>query len=240
MTDEAHSLPAAEALAGHRQRMDGWSPARVAQFLDTLAETGCVRDAARVVGMSSVSAYRLRAKSPAFAARWAQAMEAAQEGLVAIAYKRAVEGKETIIIRKGEEVERRISPSDAMLSLLVKRGDLSGERATSAAISFEEHEQGWYFEEDGRKVKGPSLAEQADSQRLADKVAARIRRMHAIYSAKALAREEPCGRCGGPMTQQLRETWQAEIDETHARADAYFNGAVYDHPEEEEGARPAA
>jgi hypothetical protein len=228
MTDEAHSLPAAEALAGHRQRMDGWSPARVAQFLDTLAETGCVRDAARVVGMSSVSAYRLRAKSPAFAGRWARAMEAAQEGLVAIAYKRAVEGKETIIIRRGEEVERRISPSDAMLSLLVKRGDLSGERAASAAISFEEHEQGWYFEEDGRKVKGPSLAEQADSQRLA------------IYSAKALAREEPCGRCGGPMTQQLRETWQAEIDETHARADAYFNGAVYDHPEEEEGARPAA
>ena len=224
MTDEAHSLPAAEALAGHRQRMDGWSPARVAQFLDTLAETGCVRDAARVVGMSSVSAYRLRAKSPAFAARWAQAMEAAQEGLVAIAYKRAVEGKETIIIRKGEEVERRISPSDAMLSLLVKRGDLSGERATSAAISFEEHEQGWHFEKDGRKVKGPSLAEQAENKRLADQVTAKIMRMHAIYSAQLLAEGGPCQHCGGPMTQQLRDTWQAKIDEAHAEAEAYFNG----------------
>ena len=233
MTDEAHSLPAAEALAGHRQRMDGWSPARVAQFLDTLAETGCVRDAARVVGMSSVSAYRLRAKSPAFAGRWARAMEAAQEGLVAIAYKRAVEGKETIIIRRGEEVERRISPSDAMLSLLVKRGDLSGERAASAAISFEEHEQGWYFEEDGRKVKGPSLAEQAENKRLADQVTAKIMRMHAIYSAQLLAEGGPCQRCGGPMTQQLRDTWQANIDEAHAEAEAYFNGTHDDDAEDD-------
>jgi hypothetical protein len=215
---------AQEPLAGHRQRLDGWTPQRVAQFLETLAETGCVRDAARVAGLSKASAYRLRAKSPAFAARWAQAMEAAQEGLVAIAYKRAVEGKETIIIRKGEEVERRISPSDAMLSLLVKRGDLSGERATSAAISFEEHEQGWHFEKDGRKVKGPSLAEQAENKRLADQVTAKIMRMHAIYSAKLLAEGGPCQHCGGPMTQQLRDTWQAKIDEAHAEAEAYFNG----------------
>ena len=232
MTDEAHSLPAAEALAGHRQRMDGWSPARVAQFLDTLAETGCVRDAARVVGMSSVSAYRLRAKSPAFAARWAQAMEAAQEGLVAIAYKRAVEGKETIIIRKGEEVERRISPSDAMLSLLVKRGDLSGERAASTTISFEEHEQGWHFEEDGQKVKGRSLADQAEAERTSNKVAAKILRMHAILSAQSLANGSPCPRCGGPMTEMLRAKWQDEIDDTYARAASYDRGINPNRPVE--------
>lgn len=231
----------ADALSGHRQRLDGWTPQRVAQFLETLGETGCVRDAARVVGLSKASAYRLRAKSPAFAARWAAAMAAAQDSLVAIAYKRAVEGKETIIIRKGEEVERRISPSDAMLSLLVKRGDLSGERAAADAIGFEEHQQGWHFEEDGRKVKGRSLAEQAAAKRTSNTVAAKILRMHAMLSAQSLAQNGPCPRCGGPMTEMLREKWQAEIDDSYARAADYDRGinpnrpaAAADDAEEEE------
>ena len=41
---------------------------------------------------------------------------------MAVAYKRAVEGKETIIVRRGQEVERRITPSDAILGVLLKRG----------------------------------------------------------------------------------------------------------------------
>ena len=210
-----------DILSGHRQRLDGWTPARLADFLRTLAETGCVRDAARVVGLSAQAAYRLRAKSPAFAARWDRAMAEAHEGLVAIAYKRAVEGKETIIIRKGEEVERRISPSDAMLSLLMKRGDLSGERASAAAISYEEHVEGWHFDAQGQKIKGPSQAQKAETRRIANKVRAKLLRSHAFLSAQSLAADEPCFHCGGPMTETLRENWQRGIDETYASADAY-------------------
>ena len=42
-------------------------------------------------------------------------------GLEAIAYKRAVEGRETIIIRGEQEVARRITPSDAILGLFKAR-----------------------------------------------------------------------------------------------------------------------
>ena len=89
---------------------------------------------------------------------WDDALARAQKGLVAIAYQRAVEGKETIIFRRGEEYERRISPSDAMLSLLVKRGDLAGDGARAinpeTTLTFAEQRDGWVFNVAGKKVKG--------------------------------------------------------------------------------------
>lgn len=55
-----------------RARADGWTPTRQAAFLGALAVTGSVRDAARAVGMSRETAYRLRGKPGAgsFAAAW--------------------------------------------------------------------------------------------------------------------------------------------------------------------------
>ena len=44
-----------------RERHDGWTADRQIAFIDALAATGCVTDAARTVGMSVRSAYRLRA-----------------------------------------------------------------------------------------------------------------------------------------------------------------------------------
>lgn len=111
---------------GLRPRHDGWTQARTQRFLDTLAYTGCVKDAARVAGMSAVGARRMQRRFPLFDAAWNDALARAQIGLMAIAYSRAVDGRETVIIRKGEEYERRIAPSDAMLALLLKRGDMAG------------------------------------------------------------------------------------------------------------------
>ena len=45
-----------------RARADGWTGERQARFVGKLAETGCVSAAARAVGMSRLSAYRLRAR----------------------------------------------------------------------------------------------------------------------------------------------------------------------------------
>ncbi len=59
---------------------------------------------------------------PLFSGAWDRALSRAGEGLMAVAYKRAGEGKETIIIRGSQEVERRITPSDAILGVLLKRG----------------------------------------------------------------------------------------------------------------------
>ena len=55
-----------------RARADGWTPERQARFIGLLAETGSVVEAARAVGMSRESAWRLRRRAGAasFAHAW--------------------------------------------------------------------------------------------------------------------------------------------------------------------------
>ncbi len=144
-------------MPGHRVRHDGWTQERTQRFFDALAYTGCVRDAARVAGVSNVAAYRMKRKFPAFAAAFDDALGRAQVGLIALAYKRALEGNETVVIRKGEEYERRITPSDAMLSLLIKRGDLTGGGAKGTAarddvLTFDEWRAHRRFDHSGSKI----------------------------------------------------------------------------------------
>lgn len=43
-----------------RNRHDGWTKQKQVGFIDALAETACVTDACRAVGMSTESAYTLR------------------------------------------------------------------------------------------------------------------------------------------------------------------------------------
>lgn len=118
--------PANQLIPGARARHDGWTEERTRIFLSTLAQTACVSDACHVAGMSTTSAYRHKRLRPEFAEAWEKALANANRGLVAIAYAHATKGKETIIMRKGQEVERRIEPSDALLSLLIKRSDAAG------------------------------------------------------------------------------------------------------------------
>jgi len=60
-----------------RARRDGWTPARQARFIGLLAQTGCVRKAAQMLGLSRESAYRLRRHPAAgsFIAAWATAIQ---------------------------------------------------------------------------------------------------------------------------------------------------------------------
>jgi hypothetical protein len=113
-------------LPGLRLRHDGWTEARLSLFLATLGSTGCIRDAARVAGVSVKGANDIRVRFPLFAAAWEEALARAQKGLLAVAHDHAVRGKETVIIRDGKEVERRITPDSATLGLLIKRGDQGG------------------------------------------------------------------------------------------------------------------
>jgi hypothetical protein len=140
----------------HRTRHDGWTQDRQVRFLAVLAHTACVTDACRIVGVSSGSAYRLRGLHPDFAEAWEKALTLAGKGLEAIAYKRAVEGSETIIMRNGVEVERRISPSDSLLALLIKRGRMNAGAflPDDEVITRDEHDEGWRFDEKtGAKYK---------------------------------------------------------------------------------------
>ncbi|MFC4292591.1 hypothetical protein ACFOWX_09225 [Sphingorhabdus arenilitoris] len=142
-------------MPGLRIRQDGWTPARTRLFLAVLGQSGCIRDAARVAGISKSAAYRAKERFPLFSDAWDKAMAGAQRGLQAIAWQRAVEGKETVIIRKGEEVERRITPDSSILALLLKQGRLTKEDEAEQ-ISYAEWEQGYRFDGWGRKYKGMS------------------------------------------------------------------------------------
>ena len=108
-----------------RYRADGWTPLKQADFLGALAETGSIAAAARRVGMTRESAYRLRDKRGAesFAAAWddvaAQCRSPAprtctEERL----WHRAFYGSLKPIMRGGRHVGTRHSPdNDALLSL---------------------------------------------------------------------------------------------------------------------------
>jgi hypothetical protein len=69
-------IPPFHAVPG-RARADGWTPLKQAEFIGELAETRSVAEAARRVGMTRETAYRLRQRkwSASFCAAWDAAME---------------------------------------------------------------------------------------------------------------------------------------------------------------------
>ncbi|ANY21260.1 hypothetical protein A6F68_02770 [Tsuneonella dongtanensis] len=79
-----------------RPRYDGWTEEKQRRFIEVLADTGMVGHAAREVGMTRSSAYRLRraAHAGAFARAWDRARELAGAMLEDLAFERAIEGVE--------------------------------------------------------------------------------------------------------------------------------------------------
>lgn len=105
-----------------RARRDGWTADRQRQFIETLAETGCVVTAAREAGVSARSAYRLAARpdGAAFARAWDLALASASRRLAAIAFEYATEGMvETVTGKDGEVVAERRRPSERILLYLL-------------------------------------------------------------------------------------------------------------------------
>jgi hypothetical protein len=104
------------ALEDSRKRLAGWSAERQRLFLETLAETGSVHLAAAGARLSARSAYRLRARSPAFATAWNAAQQIAVGRLSALAFDRAIHGRVEQVFRDGELVAERRLPSDKLLT----------------------------------------------------------------------------------------------------------------------------
>jgi len=77
-----------------RARHDGWSPDRQRRFVVALRATASVGAAAKLVGSSRTSAYRLRARPGAegFAAAWDLVLSAARDERFAILFERAMHG----------------------------------------------------------------------------------------------------------------------------------------------------
>ena len=111
------------ALTDSRNRLAGWSAERQRLFLATLAETGSVHLAAEGARLSARSAYKLRTRSPAFAAAWDTALQLAVGRLSAIVFDRAINGRIEQVYAGADLVAERRVPSDKLLTWLLARLD---------------------------------------------------------------------------------------------------------------------
>ena len=110
-------------LEDSRKRLAGWSAERQRLFLVNLAETGSVHLASAAARLTARSAYRLRARSPAFAAAWDTADQLAVGRLSAIAFDRAINGRTEQVWHEGHLVAEKRLPSDKLLMWLLARLD---------------------------------------------------------------------------------------------------------------------
>lgn len=106
-------------------RRDGWTAERQRKFIEALADTGCVSEAARVAGVSAWSAYRFRRRAGAegFDSAWASALTIATQRLASIAFERAIHGSRREIWKDGEMVAEIRQPSDRLLMFLLSHFD---------------------------------------------------------------------------------------------------------------------
>lgn len=111
------------ALEDSRKRQAGWSAERQRVFLCNLAETGSVHLASAAARLTARSAYRMRARSPAFAAAWDTADQLAVGRLSALAFDRAISGRVEQVWQNGALVAEKRVPSDRLLMWLLARLD---------------------------------------------------------------------------------------------------------------------
>jgi hypothetical protein len=105
------------------RKTGGWSADRQRNFIEALAETGCVHQSTRWSGLSARSVYALRVRSPAFAAAWDAAQQLAVGRLSSIAFDRAIHGRVEQIYFGGELLDEKRIPSDRLLMWLLARLD---------------------------------------------------------------------------------------------------------------------
>lgn len=106
MTESPHPDPLAFTPVSCRARHDGWTPERQRRFIKALSVIGVVAAAARAVGKSATTAYRLRERPDAasFAAAWDMALLMGQERALGVALDRALNGYEAPRFYRGKQV----------------------------------------------------------------------------------------------------------------------------------------
>lgn len=140
MDSSAPCTPAAEYRTD-AIRADGWTAARQALFLETLADSGLVSEACRQAGMSPASAYafRRRGEGAAFALGWKAAVLLARERLDAMLLEAAITGVETVTTKEDGVTRRRAVNSGLSMAVLNRLDRLAAaldnvEAATARAI----------------------------------------------------------------------------------------------------------
>lgn len=108
-----------------RARHDGWTPERQADFIQALAESACVADACRAVGMSERSAYSLRARPDAISFRnaWDAALDFSIRRLFDAVLSRAINGVAVPVFYQGEQVGERRRYDERLAMFLLRYRD---------------------------------------------------------------------------------------------------------------------
>jgi hypothetical protein len=122
-----------------RPRYDGWTEEKQRRFIEVLADTGLVSAAAKAVGLTRETAYRLRrsAHGAAFARAWDAARDHAGGFVEDVAFERAIEGVEhNVYDEYGEVVCTKRVYNDRLLMFLLRH--LEPERYGGAAAQREQ------------------------------------------------------------------------------------------------------
>lgn len=108
-----------------RHRNDGWTPDKQTDFIEALAECGCVAEACDRVGMSPRSAYSLRRRIDAqsFRIAWDTALEYAVRRLSDVAFARALNGVLRPVYYQGEQIGERRYFDERLTMFLLRYRD---------------------------------------------------------------------------------------------------------------------
>jgi hypothetical protein len=112
---------------------DRWNKPKMAVFLRELAASHCVATAAKAVGMSRQSAYRLRnrLKGEPFDIAWEAAFQHGYEALHQAALERALHGWEEPVFYKGEQIGTRPRFDAGLTRFLLSARNRSGAQQLS-------------------------------------------------------------------------------------------------------------
>ena len=103
-----------------RRRRDAPTPRKLGLFLRHLARAGSVSDAARAIGVSRNTLYRLRRSDEDFAFRWQMALDGALDKAYTEAHRRAVVGTERPVFHRGRPVGAIRTYNDKLLMSLLR------------------------------------------------------------------------------------------------------------------------
>jgi hypothetical protein len=106
-----------------KPRRDGWTPARQLAFILRLALLGSVASAARAVGMSRESAYRLldHPGASSFAAAWEKAQGWGRGRASDIGMERAIHGEKRVVRYRGRKVGEEVRFDNRLLIAAMSR-----------------------------------------------------------------------------------------------------------------------
>lgn len=116
-----------------KPRHDGWTAERQRGFIDRLCLTGCVSRAARAVGKTPQSVYRLREHRQAgsFSRAWDRALDAGQSYQIDTGLERALVGQSYPIVRGGRVVGERVRHDNRLAMTVLGAMDRRADRRAS-------------------------------------------------------------------------------------------------------------